>query len=98
MTLRARDIIEIGEDLGLERISVTAKEGWDHTPTFHMTFGPLAYRQLVEIKPGLDAHAVKAKLEAARAHPIGGDTIPATEEESSPVAAPGAGKGKRKRA
>ncbi len=68
--LRARDIADIVEDLAIERASVTVKEGWDHTPQFWITFGPLAYRQTMEIDPNLSVEAVRAKLEAASASPL----------------------------
>ena len=70
MSIRARDISDLCDDLGLERASVTVKEGWDHDQQFFLTFGPMAYRQLVEIDPKLDMVAVKAKLEAAKAAPL----------------------------
>ncbi len=66
MSIRARDIADLCDDLGLERASVTVKEGWDHDQQFFLTFGPMAYRQLVEISPKADIDTVKAKLEAAR--------------------------------
>lgn len=71
MSLRARDITDIGEDLGLERISITSKEGWDHSSMFHVMFGPPAYRQLMEVDPNWELESLKMKLEAAKAAPYG---------------------------
>lgn len=98
MTLRARDVAEIGENLGLERFSVTVMQGWDFTPQFVASFGPPAYRQIVELSPSLDADAVKAKLEAARASPLVEAPSPTQEATSQPAATPAPAKGKRKAA
>ncbi len=97
MTLRARDIADICDDLAIERVSVTTKEGWDHTAQFFVTFGPLAYRQTMEIDPKMSLEAVKAKLEAAQASPLVEDQSPAQEAKPSPVATPAPAKGRRKK-
>lgn len=65
MTLRARDIADICEDLRLERISIAVKEGWDHSPLFHLSFGPPAYRQIMQVDPAWDASKLKAELHNA---------------------------------
>ena len=95
--LRARDIADIVEDLAIERASVTVKEGWDHTPQFFVTFGPLAYRQTMEIDPNLSLDAVRAKLEAASAFPLIQAPTPTPEAKPSPAAAGTPAKGKRKK-
>jgi hypothetical protein len=95
--IRARDIADLCDDLGLERASVTVKEGWSHDEQFFLTFGPMAYRQTMEISPKLDMDAVKAKLEAARGHPLSGASFPSPEAKSPPAATPAPAKGKRKK-
>ncbi len=68
MPLRARDIADICDDLAIERASVTVMGGWDPDATqFVLTFGPAAYRQIMEIDPKWDVDEVKSKLEAAKA-------------------------------
>jgi hypothetical protein len=86
MTLRARDIVDICDELVVERVSVTVKEGWDHNPQFFLTFGPLAYRQTIVIEPSWDVGRVKAKLEAARVSPLVEAPAPAPEAKSPPAA------------
>ncbi len=86
--LRARDIIELCDGMGLARSSITVKEGWDHNAQFFLSFGPPAYRQLLEIDPHSGLDAVKARLEAARASPLTEAPIPALEAKPSPAATP----------
>ncbi len=94
--LRARDIVDLCDDMGLERSSITVKEGWSHDAQFFLTFGPPAYRQLLEIDPSLGIDALKARLEAARASPLVEAPIPAPEAKPSPAATPAPAKGKRR--
>ena len=98
MTLRARDIADICDDIPLERVSVTTQEGWDYQPKFTVMFGPLAYRQTLEIDPKMSLDAVRAKLEAARASPLAERPSPALEAKSPPAATPATGRGKRRAA
>ncbi len=95
--LRARDIVDLCDDMGLERSSITVKEGWSHDAQFFLTFGPPAYRQLLEIDPNLGIDALKARLEAARASPLVEAPIPTQVSKPSPAATPAPAKAKRKK-
>ena len=97
MTLRARDIADLCEDMAFERISITSKEGWDHSAKFILAFGPPAYRQVMEIAPSLDIDTVRAKLEAARAAPLVEAPVLASEAKSSPAVTLGTPRAKRKK-
>lgn len=94
--LRARDIADICEELAIERVSITTKEVWDNTAMFFLNFGPLAYRQAMEIDPKSEIDAVRARLEAARASPLSVAPSPAPEAKPSPAVTPAPAKGKRK--
>lgn len=96
LMLRARDIADLCEDLGFERVSITPKEGWDHSSTWFVAFGQPAYRHLVQIKPEMSLDTVKAMLEAARTPVLAEAPIPAQEAKPSPAATPAPAKGKRK--
>ncbi len=97
MTLRARDIADLCDELALERASVTVMAGWDPNDSyFVLVFGPKAYPHTIDIDPKSDLAAVKATLEAARASPLPEASVPAPEAKPSPAAILGPAKGKRK--
>jgi hypothetical protein len=78
MQIRNRDVVDLCEDLDLQKPSITLKEGWDHTPVMFVSFGPPAYRQIVEINPTWELKAIKAKLAAAKAGPL--DEAPTSDQ------------------
>lgn len=57
MTLKASTIADMAADLGIERVGIVRNEFW-----YLMTFGPLAYRQVMQIDPEWDEDTLKAKL------------------------------------
>ncbi len=63
MALRARDIGDMCYDLGIERPSVTVKEGWDHSSLFILAFGMPSNRQTMQIDPAWSDDHLKDELQ-----------------------------------
>ncbi len=47
--MKANDILDMAWDMGLERVSIVTAGEWDGGRIHILTYGPLAYRKMLEI-------------------------------------------------
>lgn len=63
--MKASDILDIAYDIGLERPKITTAGEWDGGRIHILTYGPLAFRQTLEISSPAKKGDVEAQLRAA---------------------------------
>ena len=67
--LKASAVLDMAFDAGLDRPRVVTMEDWDGSPAYLLTFGALACRQTMTLRPRMSVDQAKAMLEAAMLAP-----------------------------